>query len=152
MTKPRLVPRHVHVLSYPKRGWPYICFHSSMRYKMLEHSNYWRAAGTSWECSVSLTHHPLCFSITYPHRRVARYHCRSRHSVYFRVYVLELKLHSGFVAKAVPQTYLWSLGDGISTVEPKAAGLPVNNKPWLHRLPGPTRFGQDLGIFAEMHY
>ena len=39
LTKHRLVPGHVHILSYPKRGQPYICFHSSVRYEMLEHSN-----------------------------------------------------------------------------------------------------------------
>lgn len=106
LTKHRLVPRHVHILSYPKRGQPYICFHSSVGYEMLEPSNCWRAAGALWECSVSLTHHPLCFFITCPHLCAARWHCRNGQSVYLRVCVLERKLHSGFVAKDVPQTCL----------------------------------------------
>lgn len=39
LTKHMLVPIYEHILSYPKGGQPHICFHSSVRYKILEHSN-----------------------------------------------------------------------------------------------------------------
>lgn len=47
LTKHRLVAVHAQFHSYPKRGQPYICFHFSVGYAVLQHLSCQRAAGLS---------------------------------------------------------------------------------------------------------
>lgn len=75
-----------------------------------------------WECSVFLTAHPLCSPITWAHQCAARYHCRSRLIVdcLAQIHVLQLELHSGFVAKSCFSGLLTTAWDmAIPAVEPK---------------------------------
>lgn len=63
-----------------------------------------------WECSVFLADHPLCFSITRAHHCAARYHCRSRLTVYLRSVCYSWSFTLDLQPKGVPQACLPKLG------------------------------------------